>query len=134
VLLTNDPWIGTGHLPDSTIAALIFLGRRLVGFVVTVAHLSDVGGRQWSADANEMFEEGVRIPVLKLRRRGKVDAVVLKILEANVRVPDQVLGDINAQVVAIELVSRRLLELWRNTTSPICVGCESRSSACRRTR
>ncbi|HXJ83705.1 MAG TPA: hydantoinase B/oxoprolinase family protein [Candidatus Methylomirabilis sp.] len=121
VLLTNDPWIGTGHLPDSTIAAPIFHGRRLggksdrlrgpVGFVVTVAHLSDVGGRQWSADANEMFEEGVRIPVLKLRRRGTVDPVVLKILEANVRVPDQVLGDINAQMVAIELVSRRLLEL-----------------------
>ena len=111
VLFTNDPWVGTGHLPDSTLAAPIFSGKRLVGFVVTVAHLSDVGGRQWSADANEMFEEGIRIPVLKFRRRGKVDATVLKILEANVRVPDQVFGDINAQMVAIDLVSVRLLEL-----------------------
>src|SRR5262245_40155585 len=111
VLFTNDPWVGTGHLPDSTIAAPIFRDRRLIGFVVTVAHLSDVGGRQWSADANEMFEEGVRIPVIKFRRRGTVDATVLKILDANVRVPDQVFGDINAQMVAIDLVAVRLLEL-----------------------
>ncbi len=111
VLFTNDPWIGTGHLPDSTIAAPIFRGRRLVGFVVTVAHLSDVGGRQWSADASEMFEEGVRIPVIKFRSRGDVNATVMALLAANVRVPDQVIGDINAQLVAIDLVSRRLLEL-----------------------
>src|SRR5262249_20754514 len=94
-----------------TIAAPIFRGQRLVGFVVTVAHLSDVGGRQWSADANEMFEEGVRVPVIKFRRRGTIDATVLKILEANVRVPDQVVGDINAQLVAIDLGLARLLEL-----------------------
>jgi N-methylhydantoinase B len=113
ILMTNDPWIGTGHLPDSTMAAPIFAGRRLIGFVVTVAHLSDVGGRQWSADANEMFEEGVRIPVTKLYRAGQPNTTLLKILESNVRVPEQVLGDIGAQVVAIETASRRLRELLR---------------------
>jgi N-methylhydantoinase B len=113
ILLTNDPWIGTGHLPDSTMAAPIFSGARLLGFVVTVAHLSDVGGRLWSADANEMYEEGVRIPVSKLYDRGKLNTTILKIIEANVRVPDQVLGDINAQVVAIRVASRRLLEMMK---------------------
>jgi N-methylhydantoinase B len=118
VLMTNDPWIGTGHLPDSTMAAPIFVGRRLIGFIVTVAHLSDVGGRQWSADANEVFEEGIRIPVTKLYSAGRPNATVLKILEANVRVPEQVLGDIGAQVVAIDTATKGLKELLREYRLP----------------
>jgi len=113
ILLTNDPWIGTGHLPDSTMAAPIFLGRRLIGFIVTVAHLSDVGGRQWSADANEVFEEGVRIPVSKLYSAGEPNETLFRIIESNVRVPEQVLGDVGAQVVAIQTATRRLQELLR---------------------
>ena len=113
VLFSNDPWIGTGHLPDSTMAAPIYLGSKLIGFIVTVAHLSDVGGRQWSADANEVFEEGVLIPVTKLYSGGKLNTEVLQILKANVRLPDQVLGDIDAQVVAIHVATKRLRELMR---------------------
>jgi N-methylhydantoinase B len=111
ILLTNDPWIGTGHLPDSTMAAPIFVGGRLVGFIVTVAHLSDVGGRQWSADASELFEEGIRVPVTKLYSRGQPNTTLLRMIESNVRVPEQVLGDLGAQVVAIETATRRLQEL-----------------------
>jgi N-methylhydantoinase B len=113
VLLTNDPWIGTGHLPDSTMAAPIFLDRRLVGFVVTVAHLSDVGGRQWSADANELYEEGLRVPVTKLYCAGRPDATLFRLIRENVRVPEQVLGDLDAQVVAIETATRGLQQLLR---------------------
>ena len=113
VLFSNDPWIGTGHLPDSTMAAPIFFGSRIVAFIVTVAHLSDIGGRQWSADANEVFEEGILIPVTKLYRRGKLNTAVLDILKANVRLPDQVLGDIDAQIVAAQVATKRLRELMR---------------------
>jgi N-methylhydantoinase B len=113
ILLTNDPWIGTGHLPDSTMAAPIFLGRRLIGFIVTVAHLSDVGGRQWSADSTEVFEEGVRLPVSKLYSAGEPNDTLFRIIEGNVRVPEQVLGDIGAQVVAIQTATRRLQEFMR---------------------
>jgi N-methylhydantoinase B len=69
VLFTNDPWIGTGHLPDSTMAAPIFNRGRIIAFVVAILHLSDVGGRQWSADSTEVFEEGIRFPVPDRKRK-----------------------------------------------------------------
>ena len=115
VVFSNDPWIGTGHLPDSTMAAPIFAGSKIVAFVVTVAHLSDIGGRQWSADANEVYEEGILIPTTRLYSRGKLNKPVLDILKANVRLPDQVIGDIEAQIAAIEVATRRLKEFLRET-------------------
>ena len=111
ILFTNDPWIGTGHLPDSTMAAPVFANGKIVAFFMTIAHLSDIGGRQWSADANEVFEEGIRFPVMKIVEAGTPNALVLRLLEANVRVPDQVRGDIEAQIVAIQLASRQLTDL-----------------------
>ncbi|MBH64315.1 MAG: hypothetical protein CL569_18090 [Alphaproteobacteria bacterium] len=110
IILSNNPWIGSGHLNDLTMAAPIFHEDRLVAFVVTVAHLSDIGGRQWSASSTELFEEGLHIPVLKLYEAGVRNDVIIKIFEANVRLPGQVVGDIEAQVVAINVVKRRLLE------------------------
>lgn len=111
ILFTNDPWIGTGHLPDSTMAAPIFDRTRIIAFAVTVAHLSDVGGRQWSADANEVFEEGIKFPVMKLVDAGVTNQLALDILASNVRLPEQVLGDINAQITALRLMERRLQEI-----------------------
>ena len=110
VILSNNPWIGSGHLNDLTMAAPIFHQGQLIAFVVTVAHLSDIGGRQWSASSSELFEEGLHIPVLKLYEAGVRNDVIIKIFEANVRLPGQVVGDIEAQVVAINTVKRRLLE------------------------
>jgi N-methylhydantoinase B len=111
ILFTNDPWIGTGHLNDATMAAPVFSGDRLIAFVMAVAHLSDVGGRQWSADANEVFEEGIRFPVIKLAERGRFNPLVMQMLQANVRLPQQVKGDIEAQVGALQVAERRLLDL-----------------------
>ena len=111
ILFTNDPWIGTGHLPDASMAAPIFAGGKLVAFALTVAHLSDVGGRQWSADANEVYEEGIRFPVIKLAEQGRFNPLVMQMLEANVRLPQQVRGDIEAQVGALRVAERRLVEL-----------------------
>ncbi len=111
ILFTNDPWIGTGHLPDATMAAPVHSDGRIVAFIVTVAHLSDIGGRQWSADATEVFEEGIRFPVIKMVERGALNPLAMKILEANVRLPAQVRGDIDAQIVAISVAQRRLKEM-----------------------
>lgn len=111
VLFTNDPWIGTGHLPDATMAAPIFHSGKLIAFAIAVAHLSDIGGRQWSADANEMYEEGVRFPVIKLSDAGKINELVFQMLEANVRLPQQVRGDIEAQMGALRVAERRLIEM-----------------------
>lgn len=111
ILFTNDPWIGTGHLPDASMAAPIFAHGKLVAFALAVAHLSDIGGRQWSADANEMFEEGIRFPVIKLAEAGCFNPLVMQMLDANVRLPQQVRGDIEAQVGALGVAERRLVEM-----------------------
>lgn len=111
ILFTNDPWIGTGHLPDSTMAAPVFVGGKIVAFVIAIAHLSDIGGRPWSADAKEVFEEGVRFPVIKIVTKAGLNTLAMQILAANVRVPDQVRGDMEAQIISVSMASRRLLEL-----------------------
>lgn len=111
ILFTNDPWIGTGHLPDATMASPIFLDGKLIAFAIAVAHLSDIGGRQWSADANEVYEEGIRFPVIKLAEAGHFNSFVMQMLEANVRLPQQVRGDIEAQVGALGVAERRLIEM-----------------------
>lgn len=111
ILFTNDPWIGTGHLPDSTMAAPLHFKGRIIAYAVTVAHLSDIGGRQWSADASEVFEEGIRFPVIKMVKAGNIDPAAMSLLETNVRLPKQVRGDINAQIAAIHIAHQRLCEL-----------------------
>jgi len=110
VLFTNDPWIGTGHLPDATMARPIFYRERLIGFAMAVAHLSDIGGRQWSADASELFEEGIRFPVLKLVEAGIPNELVMRLLLENVRLPQQVQGDMLAQLAALSVSEQRVLE------------------------
>ena len=84
---------------------------KLVAFAIAVAHLSDIGGRQWSADAGEMYEEGIRFPVIKLAEGGRMNPWVMQMLEANVRLPQQVRGDIEAQMGALRVADRRLAEM-----------------------
>jgi N-methylhydantoinase B len=110
VLITNDPWIGTGHLPDFTIAMPVFRNSRIVAFTCITAHMSDIGGRQWSADASEVHEEGLWVPVLKYIRRGEVNEDVHNIIETNVRNSEQVIGDIRAQLAATNVMARKLEE------------------------
>ncbi|HTE15075.1 MAG TPA: hydantoinase B/oxoprolinase family protein [Burkholderiales bacterium] len=109
ILITNDIWQGTGHLPDITCAKPIFLKRKLVGFAGSVAHAPDIGGKMRSADAREVFEEGLQIPVMKVIRRGKIDATFERFVRKNVRVPDQVMGDLWAQFTALHLIENRVL-------------------------
>ncbi|MFA5551643.1 MAG: hydantoinase B/oxoprolinase family protein [Trueperaceae bacterium] len=100
ILVTNDPWLGTGHLPDLSMAVPLFRDGRLVAFAATAAHLPDIGGRIRSPDARELFEEGLRIPISKLVSAGTVNEQLVELIEANVRVPMQVIGDIWAQASA----------------------------------
>ena len=111
VAITNDPWLAAGHLHDVAIAVPVFHRSRLVAFSANIAHQADIGGRGYSADANSIFEEGIALPPMKLYNAGRVVPEVLQILAENVRVPDQVLGDINAQIGAARLGARRVGEL-----------------------
>jgi N-methylhydantoinase B len=110
VLITNDPWLGSGHLPDLTICTPVFHRARLAGFIGCVAHISDIGGRADYLDDKDLFEEGLRIPPTLLVKAGEPVDVLFKIIEANVRVPRLVVGDIHALLGAEALGARRLVE------------------------
>jgi N-methylhydantoinase B/oxoprolinase/acetone carboxylase alpha subunit len=110
VFVTNDPWIASGHLIDITVAMPVFRGERPVGYVLTVVHHLNVGGRVASLDSRDIYEEGLKIPILPLLRDGREDEAVIAFLHANVREPDKVVGDVRAQVSASHAAARRLLE------------------------
>jgi len=111
ILITNDIWMGTGHLPDITCAKPIFRKGKLAGFAGSVAHAPDIGGKMRSADAREVFEEGLQIPVMKVVQAGKLDPTFERFMRKNVRVPDQVMGDLYAQFTALHLMEERTLSL-----------------------
>ena len=94
VLVTNDPWEGTGHLNDFTVVTPAFLGGRPVALFAATSHIADVGGRGFGADANQVFEEGIRIPIGYLMRAGRVDETLIRMVRANVREPDVAQGDL----------------------------------------
>ncbi|MBI4505032.1 MAG: hydantoinase B/oxoprolinase family protein [Chloroflexi bacterium] len=111
VVVTNDPWLATGHRPDITMAMPIFHRGELVGFAGSIAHSPDIGGALWSADCREVFEEGLGIPPLWLYRAGALNRDLIELYRANSRVPDQAIGDLHAQVAAGEVLTRRLIEM-----------------------
>ena len=108
VLITNDIWLGTGHLPDITLAKPIFKDGKLVAFSATTAHAPDIGGKIRSPEPREVFEEGLQIPPMKMIAAGKTDETLVTIIRKNVRTPDQTMGDLWAQVVALDLMEDRL--------------------------
>jgi len=108
VLITNNPWLGTGHLMDINTAMPIFHKGRLIAFAAAVSHVPDIGGRLRSAGIRELFEEGLHIPVMKLMEAGRPNAALVTFIEENVRVPEQTMGDVWAQVTACRMLERRL--------------------------
>ena len=111
VLLTNDPWLASGHLPDVTVAMPIFHKGKIVAFAGACAHMTDMGGRQRSTDARELFEEGLQIPICKLWEAGEPNEMVLGFITQNVRVPEDVVGDLTAAISALEVCRRRTVEM-----------------------
>jgi N-methylhydantoinase B/oxoprolinase/acetone carboxylase alpha subunit len=118
VLVTNDPWLASGHLPDLTIVTPVFHRGALVAFMACAAHVADIGGTLGWFEARDLFEEGLRIPPSKLYRAGKRNEDVFNFIAANVRVPDQVLGDIGAIVSAEIVGKRRLVEFLEDYDLP----------------
>ena len=106
VLITNDPWFTSGHLHDLTIATPVYRDATLVGFFANTCHALDIGGRPFSADANDVYEEGLYIPIMKLYERGEPNEALFKILRSNVRAPGLVLGDVHAQVACNDVGAR----------------------------
>ena len=111
VLLTNDPWKGTGHLFDMTMVSPVFHDGALVALFASTLHVIDIGGIGSSADGLEVYHEGLFLPILRFFHQHQVDPGVLAIIRANVREPEQVEGDLYALVACNDIGGRRLKSL-----------------------
>lgn len=108
VFITNDPWLGTGHLHDITVVTPVFRKGLHIGFFACTAHVVDIGGRGFGPDAGEVYEEGLLIPITKFAERGTVNPLLISIIRANVRTPDQTVGDMYSLAACNEAGNRRL--------------------------
>jgi N-methylhydantoinase B len=106
VVLTNDPWIGAGHLPDVSIVQPIFWRDALVGFAGSITHVSDVGGTLFGGQTREVFEEGLRFPPTLVRTAEGPNETFFDVIRANTRVPDEVIGDFHAMMAANDTTVR----------------------------
>jgi N-methylhydantoinase B len=111
VYITNDPWEGTGHLHDITMVSPSFHSGSLIGFFACTAHIVDIGGRGFGADAASVYEEGLYIPIMKFASKGVVDETLIRIVRGNVREPDQLVGDMYALATCNEIGHRRLIDM-----------------------
>ncbi|WGF87844.1 hydantoinase B/oxoprolinase family protein [Marinivivus vitaminiproducens] len=114
--LMNDPYDGASHLPDIAVVVPVFVDGRPVALSTALSHHQDVGGMTPASvptNATEIFQEGVRIPPLRLRRDGVLDPTLIAILKRNVRLPDIFMGDLNAQLACCSIGARRIEELGR---------------------
>ncbi|MDK3018924.1 hydantoinase B/oxoprolinase family protein [Pseudodonghicola flavimaris] len=116
--VTNDPWKGTGHLHDITMVSPSFLEDELIGFFACTAHVVDVGGRGFGADGKSVYEEGIQIPIMHFARAGEVNRDLLRLLRANVREPDQVIGDFYSLAACNDVGHRRLVEMLEEVGLP----------------
>jgi len=111
VLLTNDPWDGTGHLNDFTVVTPVFKQARCVGLFASTSHIADVGGRGFGPDANDLFEEGIRIPISFLFKAGQRNETLMEILQSNVRDPLVAEGDLYSLTACNDSGAQQLLDM-----------------------
>ncbi|RJQ82693.1 hydantoinase B/oxoprolinase family protein [Amycolatopsis panacis] len=111
VLFTNDPWMTAGQINDISVATPVFRDGVLVAWFATCCHAPDIGGRVLSAQASEVFEEGLAIPIMKLFRAGRPNADMIRVIRQNVRTPDETIGDLYAQASANAVGADSLLRL-----------------------
>jgi N-methylhydantoinase B len=109
VLITNDPWQTAGQINDMTILTPVFKGERVIGYFASTCHAPDIGGRIFSGEAREVYEEGLRIPITKLFICDAPNHELFKIMRANVRTPDETIGDLYAQTSSNAVGARELL-------------------------
>jgi len=114
LFLLNDPYEGGAHLPDIYLYKPVFVEGDLLGFVAVIAHHTDIGGRVAggnACDSTEIYQEGLRIPPLKLYEAGRPIQALFDLIERNVRVPHRVLGDLRAQLSACHIGEREVRKL-----------------------
>ena len=115
VVIMNDPYHGGMHLPDIFMFVPLFYEGRRRAFAVVICHHTDVGGRvpgSNASDSTEIYQEGLRLPPLKLYERGKLNETLETLIKINVRVPDRVWGDLSAQYAAAQVGKRGLDRLF----------------------
>lgn len=116
MFVANDPYHGGGnHLPDIVFAAPAFANGRLIGWIANIGHHSDIGGKvpgSTSGDADSMFQEGIRIPVIRIQEKGNVISSVLDLILDNTRVPQERYGDLTAQMSANIIGVQRIEEAY----------------------
>lgn len=126
MFIANDPYHGGGnHLPDVVIAAPAFAGDKLVGWIANIAHHSDIGGKvpgSTSGDADSIFQEGLRIPVIRIREGGQLLDSVMDLLLDNTRVPQEREGDLTAQMSANLIGVQRIQEAYARY-GDVLIGC-----------
>jgi len=128
VFILNDPFEGGMHIPDIFIVRPVFWEGRRVAFAVSTAHHLDLGGRlpgSSACDNTEIFQDGLRIPWLRLYRRGEPDGAIFALIRANVRVPQMTIGDIRAQLSACHIGERAVHDLIRRYGPEMFVACAS---------
>jgi N-methylhydantoinase B len=113
-VITNHPWLATGHLPDIAMLSPIFHGGNLIGFAGTAAHAPDIGGTP-SMGVTELISEGLLIPPVRMARAGERNTDMLDLFMSNVRLAGQVLGDLEAQIAAHDICRRRTIEFLQET-------------------
>ena len=114
VFIMNDPYEGGMHLPDVFIFKPIFVEGEQLAIAATISHQADIGGRvpgSNASDSTEIFQEGLRIPPIKLYMGGELNETMWRLIEKNVRIPIQVLGDMRAQLSACTIAENQFLEL-----------------------
>jgi N-methylhydantoinase B len=114
IYVLNDPYRGGTHLPDIALVMPVFHRGRPLALSATMTHHQDVGGMSAGSvptNATEIYQEGIRIPPLKLRDAGAWNDTLIQMLRLNVRIPDSFMGDLNAQVAGCTVGARRLVEL-----------------------
>ena len=111
VMLTNDPWDGTGHLNDFTVVTPVYQDDRPIALFAATSHIADVGGRGFGPDANEIFEEGIRIPIMHLFRDGRRDETLMSLIKANVRDPVVAEGDLQSLTACNHAGAVALIEM-----------------------
>jgi N-methylhydantoinase B len=114
VYCMNDPYLGGTHLPDVALVQPVFFNDRPIAISATMTHHQDMGGMSPGSiptNATEIFQEGLRLPPLKFRDAGRYNETLVAIIRQNVRIPDAVMGDLNAQFAACNVGARRIAEL-----------------------
>jgi N-methylhydantoinase B/oxoprolinase/acetone carboxylase alpha subunit len=114
IFAMNDPYLGGTHLPDIALVMPIFADGRVIAFSATMTHHQDMGGLAPGSvptNATEIYQEGLRIPLVKLRDAGEINRTLIAMIRQNVRIPDVVEGDLNAQIAACSVGARRVVEL-----------------------